>query len=178
MEVDVDLSGAQTIGDVLGTINASGANVQATLNATGTALQVRSANPTTVAVVTEVGSGQSATVLGLQGGRDMFKTLGLLQEALQKNDTPALNALLTSLDEARSSVSALHTELGVRTSTVATTEERQADLTLQVTEMLSNTEESDVAEVFTRLTQLNTGLQAALASTARILQTTLLDFLR
>src|SRR5262249_4305177 len=88
-ETDIDLSTARTIGDVLSAINTSSAGVQATFNANGTALQVRSTNADTVAVVTEGRGGQSAAALGL-GGYDTFQTLSLLQEALQKNDTHAL----------------------------------------------------------------------------------------
>jgi flagellin-like hook-associated protein FlgL len=176
-ETDIDLSTARTVGDVLSAINTSTAGVQATFNTNGTALQVRSTNVNTVAVVTEVGGGQSAAALGL-GGHDTLKMLSLLQEALQKNDRPALSALVTSLDEGVRSVTALRAEVGVRTNTVSAAEETQADFTLHLTLLLSKTEDSDVAEVFTRLSQLNVGLQAALATSARILQSTLLDFLR
>jgi flagellar hook-associated protein 3 FlgL len=176
-ETDIDLSTAQTIGDVLLAINTSTAGVQAAFNTNGTALQVRSTNADTVAVVTEVGGGQSAAALGL-GGYDTFNMLSLLQEALQKNDRPALSALVTSLDEGVHSVTALRTVVGVRTNTVLATAERQADFAMHLTLLLSATEDSDVAEVFTRLSQLNVGLQAALATSARILQSTLLDFLR
>jgi len=176
-ETDIDLSSAHTIGDVLSAINTSSAEVQATFNTNGTALQVRSTNANTVAVVTEVGGGRSAAALGL-GGHDTLKTLGLLQEALQKNDRPALNALVTSLDEGVRGVTALRAEVGVRTNTVSAAEETQADFTLHLTSLLTETDDSDVAEVFTRLSQLNVGLQAALATSARIMQSTLLDFLR
>jgi len=176
-ETDIDLSTARTVGDVLSAINTSTAGVQATFNTNGTALQVRSTNVNTVAVVTEVGGGQSAAALGL-GGHDTLKMLSLLQEALQKNDRPALSALVTSLDEGVRGVTALRAEVGVRTNTVSAAEETQADFTLHLTLLLSKTEDSDVAEVFTRLSQLNVGLQAALATSARILQSTLLDFLR
>ncbi len=176
-ETDIDLSTAHTMGDVLRAINTSTAGVQAAFNTNGTALQVRSTNASTVAVVTEVGGGQSAAALGL-GGHDTFNMLSLLQEALQKNDRPALRALVTSLDEGVRGVTALRTEVGVRTNTVSAAEETQADFTLHLTSLLSETEDSDVAEVFTRLSQLNVGLQAALATSARIMQSTLLDFLR
>jgi flagellin-like hook-associated protein FlgL len=176
-ETDIDLSTAYTMGDVLHAINISTAGVQAIFNTDGTALQVRSTNASTVAVVTEVGGGQSAAALGL-GRYDTFNTLSLLQEALQKNDRPALSALVTSLDEGVRGVTALRTEVGTRTNTVSAAEETQADFTLHLTSLLSETEDSDVAEVFTRLSQLNVGLQAALATSARILQSTLLDFLR
>src|SRR5499426_3872643 len=176
-ETDIDLSTAHTMGDVLNAINTSSAGVQAAFNTNGTALQVRSTNASTVAVVTEVGGGQSAAALGL-GGYDTLNMLSLLQEALQKNDRPALSALVTSLDEGVRGVTALRTEVGVRTNTVSAAEETQADFTQHLTSLLSETEDSDVAEVFTRLAQLNVGLQAALATSARIMQSTLLDFLR
>jgi len=130
-----------------------------------------------VAVVTEVENGQSAAVLGL-GGYDTLHMLSLLQEALQKNDRPALSALVTSLDEGVRGVTALQTEVGARTNTVSATAEMQADFAMHLTSLLSETEDSDVAETFTRLSQLNVGLQAALATSARLLQSTLLDFLR
>jgi flagellin-like hook-associated protein FlgL len=176
-ETDIDLSTAQTIGDVLLAINTSTAGVQATFNTNGTALQVRSTNAGTVAVVTEVGGGQSAAVLGL-GAYDTLNMLSLLQEALQKDDRPALSALVTSLDEGSRGVTALRAAVGVRTNTVSATAERHTDFAMHLTSLLSETEDSDVAEVFTRLSQLNVGLQAALATSARILQSTLLDFLR
>jgi len=176
-ETDIDLSTAHTMGDVLRAINTSTAGVQATCNTNGTALQVRSTNASTVAVVTEVGGSQSAAALGL-GGYDTFNMLSLLQEALQKNDRPALSALVTSLDEGVRGVTALRSEVGVRTNTVSATAEMQADFAIHLTSLLSETEDSDVAEVFTRLSQLNVGLQAALATSARIMQSTLLDFLR
>jgi hypothetical protein len=52
--------------------------------------------------------------------------LSLLQEALQKDDRPALSALVTSLDEGIRGVMALRTEVGVRTNTVSATAEMQA----------------------------------------------------
>jgi flagellin-like hook-associated protein FlgL len=176
-ETDIDLSTAHTMGDVLSAINTSTAGVQATFNTNATALQVRSTNASTVAVVTEVGRGQSAAALGL-GGYDTFNMLSLLQEALQKDDRSAVSALVTSLDEGVRGVTALRTEVGVRSNTMSAAEETQADFTLHLTSLLSETEDSDVAEVFTRLSQLNVGLQAALATSARIIQSTLLDFLR
>jgi flagellin-like hook-associated protein FlgL len=176
-DTDIDLSSARTIGDVLSAINASPAGVQATLNTNGTALQVRSTDTSTVAVVTEVGGGETAAALGL-GGYDTYNMLSLLQEALQKNDRPALHALVTSLDEGFRNITALRTEVGVRTNALSAATEVQADFGLHLTSLLSETEDSDVAEVFTRLSQLNIGLQAALATSARIMQTTLLDFLR
>jgi flagellar hook-associated protein 3 FlgL len=51
-------------------------------------------------------------------------------------------------------------------------------LQLTITATLSQLEEVDAAQAFVHLSQQSTVLQAALASTAQLLQPTLLDFLR
>lgn len=177
-EVDVDLSSAGTIGDVLAAINSSGTNVTARINAAGTALEVRSNDPTTVAIVTEVGDGTTAADLGVQGARDTLQTLSLLQEALQKNDPNALAHLLTSIDENLQQLVTLRTDIGARTNRVDLVTSNLEDLKLHTRTLLSDTEDGDAFELLTRLTQFNTAFEIALATTARIVQPTLLDFLR
>jgi flagellin-like hook-associated protein FlgL len=177
-EVDVDLSTAATIGDVLAAINSSGANVTARMNAAGTALEVRSNDPTTVAIVTEVGDGTTTADLGIQGPRDTLQTLSLLQEALQKNDPNALEHLLTSIDENLQQLVTLRTDIGARTNRVDLVTSNLEDLKLHTRTLLSDTEDGDAFELLTRLTQFTTAFEIALATTARIVQPTLLDFLR
>jgi flagellin-like hook-associated protein FlgL len=177
-EADVDLSTAATIGDVLAAINSSGANVTARINAAGTALEVRSTDPTTVAMVTEVGDGSTTADLGIQGARDTLQTLSLLQEALQKNDPNALAHLLTSLDENLQQLVTLRTDIGARTNRVDLVTNNLEELQLHTRTLLSDTEDGDAFELLTRLTQLSTSFEVALATTARIVQPTLLDFLR
>ena len=169
---------AQTIGEVITAINASGTNVTASINAAGTALQVRSNSATTVAIVTEVNGGTTATDLGIHGARDMLQTLSLLQEALQKDDQPALQNLLLSIDESFQQLLNIRTEVGARTNRVALVENSLTELGLSRTALLSTLEDSDTIEAFTRLSQQEVAFQAALATTARIIQPTLLDFLR
>ena len=177
-EVDVDLSTADTIGDVFAAINSSGTNVTARLNAAGTALEVRSNDPTTVAMVTEVGDGTTTADLGIQGARDTLQTLSLLQEALQKNDQNALGRLLTSLDENLQQLVTLRTDIGARTNRVDLVTNNLEEFKLHTRSLLSDTEDGDAFELLTRLTQLSTSFEVALATTARIVQPTLLDFLR
>ncbi|GIX47085.1 MAG: hypothetical protein KatS3mg131_1296 [Candidatus Tectimicrobiota bacterium] len=173
--VDVDLSTAQTIDDVIAAINAAGANVTARLNAAGTALEVRSNDPQTVAVVTEVDGGTNAADLGLQS---LLGTLSLLQEALQKDDTGAIGALLESLDAGLSGLLSLRAETGAGMQRLERVEAQLAERELHLRTLLSDTEDADVVEVFSQLSQLTAGLEALLAATARIVQPTLLDFLR
>jgi flagellin-like hook-associated protein FlgL len=177
-EQDIDLSSAQTIGDVLTLINASSTNVTARINTTGTALDVRSNNPTTVAIVTDANNGITATNLGIQGDHDILKTLGLLQEALEKNDVQALDHLLLHLDGGLEQALALRGNVGAYERRVELAENRFADLQLTMTALMSQDEDADAAAAFSRLSNLSTALQAALAATARTVQPTLLDFLK
>lgn len=191
-EVDVDLSSANTIGDVMNLINSSGANVTASLtdintsgtnvttsiNITGMALTVRSNDPQTVAIVTDVNHGTTTTDLGIQGPADVLKTLSLLHEALEKNDQPAIDRLLQHIDVGNDRVAELRADAGARLNRVDLVEHNHAELEISVTELMSEAEDADVFEVFSRLTNLSTALQAALAATARTVQLSLLDFLR
>jgi flagellin-like hook-associated protein FlgL len=176
--VDVDLRTASSVGDVLAAINAAGANVTAQINAAGTALEVRSNVPETVAIVTEVDGGSTATQLGLQGGRDTLQTLSLLQEALQQDDHVALQQLLANLDENVQQVLDLRAEVGARTNRVTFVEDSSQESTLHTRSLLATTEEGDAIELFSRLSHLTVSFQAALAATAQTVQPTLLDFLR
>jgi flagellin-like hook-associated protein FlgL len=177
-EQDIDLSSAQTIGDVLALINASSTNVTARINTTGTALDVRSNDPTTVAIVTNINNGTTATALGIQGDHDILKTLSLLQEALEKNDTKALDHLLLHLDSGLEQVLVLRGNVGAHERRIELAENRFADLQLTMTTLLSQDEDADAFDVFSRLSNLSTAIQAALAATARTVQPTLLDFLK
>jgi flagellar hook-associated protein 3 FlgL len=177
-EVDVDLSAALTVGDVLTAINGAGVNVTASINSNGTALEVRSNDPATVAIVTDTDGGSSAARLGIQGGHDILKALQLLQEALAQDDQSAIGKLTTHLDAGLEQLLALRGEVGARLRRLELVDESQADLQLTMTTTLSQLEDVDPAEAFVHLSQQSTAWQAALASTARLLQPTLLDFLR
>jgi flagellar hook-associated protein 3 FlgL len=176
--VFVDLSTALTVGDVLTTINGAGANVTANINSNGTALDVRSTNPATVAVVTDVAGGTSAADLGIQGSRDLLKTLRLLQEALAHNDPQAAGNLTTHLDAGLEQLLTQRSEVGTRLQRVDLVGEADADRQLILTATLSQLQDVDAAEAYMYLAQYSTAVQAALASTARLVQPTLLDFLR
>ena len=177
-EADVDLSSTPTIGDLIAAINGSGTNVTARINVSGTTIEMRSNDPTTVAVVTDVNNGTSAAQLGLQGSQNVLKTLSLVQEALEKNDQLAIDRLLQHIDADMRRVSELRADVGARTNRVELVEANQADLELTVTTLLSDTEDVDVIEAFSRLSQLSTAFEAALAASAKTVRLSLLDFLR
>ena len=177
-EVDVDLSTALTVGDVLNTINRSGTNVVARISMTGAAIDVSSIDPTTVTVVTDVGKSTSAAELGIQGAHDVLKTLSLLQKAMEIDDRQAIGRLLAHTGTGLEQVLNLRGETGARMNRVDFVEENHSQLEVTVTSMLSEIEDVDAVDAFTRLTQLSTVFQAALAATAQTAQLSLLNFLQ
>lgn len=174
----VTLSSAAAIGDVINLINNSGLNVTASINGAGNALRVTSNNSSTVAVVSEVGGGTSAQSLGLGGGNNVLTNLVNLRDALNKNDQQAIVALLGNLDKSQASVLNGRANVGATMTQVRSTSATNNQNEVALNDQISNIEDTDFTSAASRLAQLQTALQATLNTTSRILQPSLLDFLR
>ena len=174
----VTLSSASTINDVLNLINNAGLNVTASINSAGKSLQITSNNSTTVAVVRNVGTDETAENLGLGGGKNVFTTLFKLRDAFQKDDTSAILASLDTLDSSLASINNSRAIIGASLSRVDNSDFVHEQEIVDRSEQLSKIEDSDVVKSASDLANLEFALQATLSSTARILQPTLLDFLR
>lgn len=72
--VDIDLSGAKTVADILSTINGAGAGVLASLNAAGNGIQITDTTGGTGNLVIGDTSGTTATDFGLIGSYDINTT--------------------------------------------------------------------------------------------------------
>jgi flagellin-like hook-associated protein FlgL len=203
--VEVDLSSAVTIGDVLDAINASGAGVSAEINTAGTGIDVFStsnANNLGPLVIAEVGGGASSAQLGILGsstrdtasdlgitgssaygsasGVDLFDTLLGIESALRSGSISS-----AEIDEALSDLEAFLdvnsgnlSSIGARMNRVEMTMNRGEETRISLTGLLSENEDVDIAEVMTRLNLQQMALQASLTATARLIQPSLLDFLR
>jgi len=173
----LDLSGAVTVGDVLTAIDGAGVNVTTTINSQGNALQVVSNDVTTTAVISEVAGGNTASFLGIGGG-NVFTALDTLREALQRNDTNAISASFANLNEALDTVLQARAEYGALVRTLDTLEVGHDANEVSETAQLSAVEDSDFVKDASDVAALQLALEASLNTTARILQPTLLDFLR
>ena len=71
-----------------------------------------------------------------------------------------------------------HAEVGTRYQRVDAANQAGADTELRVTSSLSDVENADLPKVVVDLQQQQTAYQASLAATARVMQPSLLDFLR
>lgn len=177
LSATVDLSAAVTVNDVLTAINGAGLNVTASINGQGNALQVVSNNATTTAVISEVSGGDTAFLLGIGGG-NVFTALDTLRQALERNDTSGISASFGNLNEALDSVLQARAEYGALVRTMDTLEIGHDADKVNETAQLSAVEDSDFVKDASDVAALQLALEATLNTSARVLQPSLLDFLR
>jgi len=175
----VDLSGDTNIQDILDNFNITNAalNVTASINSQGNALQVVSNDPTTTAVISEVAGGKTAALLGIGGG-NVFTALDTLREAMTRNDTDGILASFENLNAVLDTILASRAEFGALVRTMDTLEIGHDADEFSETEQLSAVEDADFVKAASDVAALQLALEASLATTARILQPSLLDFLR
>ncbi len=120
-------------------------------------------------------------------GQELFDTLTKLQaamdpdsEAAQKFDPATLNMddLLKDLDKSMDSLSAERSELGARYNRLEMIDERIAQQEVIANRVLSDNEDVDLERAIVDLKVQETIHRAALGVGARIIQPSLLDFLR
>ncbi len=174
----VSLSSASTLNDVISQINGAGLNVTAGIAADGNRLEVVSNDPNTVAVVNEVGNGTTAEILGLGGGRNVLTTLIQLQNALDRDDTPGIIASLNNLESGEDSISESRAIVGAELRRIEAADFVHDQDVVDLTAQQSDIEDTDLTRRASDLAALELALEATLDTTARILQPSLLDFLR
>jgi len=108
--------------------------------------------------------------------------LGVLRDIathLRAGDTQSLgNDDIKALDGQIDNVLAIHARIGAGMNRLETASSRLAQIEESATSMLSNTEDADMAKVLTDYSTQQAVYQSALQAGARIVQTSLLDFLR
>ena len=108
----------------------------------------------------------------------LFTVLADIATHLKNDDTVALNADLTRLDKATGSVQNALAEVGARYNRVESMQNAAISKLVTLTDQLSATEDIDLPKTIMELQLQQTAYQAALGSTAKVIQPSLLDFLR
>jgi flagellin-like hook-associated protein FlgL len=181
VEGTVDLSGAASVQDILTRVNADSnnpLNISASVMSSGKALDITSSNASTVALVFDGDNTKSSSALGIQGEKDILKTFRLLKEALEKNDGHAIQGILQHFDEGLKETLAEHAVVGASSNKLERAETIQTELQVNTAKALSETEDVDILKTLSDFSLQQTALQVSLQSAARIIQPTLLDFLR
>ena len=109
---------------------------------------------------------------------DVFQLLQSLSTSVQNGDTAAISAGLAKIDAATSRVQSVETELGSRESQLNSMMSAAKLKDQTVTSRISDLEDVDMAQATISLKAKQTAYEASLSVAAKILQTSLLDFLK
>lgn len=122
-----------------------------------------------------LGDGQAA------GDGKLLDTLRSISQNLRGGTTADADALrgtdLQQLDANLDTLNEIRADVGARTNRLAIATSRLSDLQSNTTQLLSDTEDADMASTVTSYTTQQAAYNAALRAGATIVQTSLLDFL-
>ncbi|MCG0275605.1 MAG: flagellar hook-associated protein FlgL [Thermosediminibacteraceae bacterium] len=117
-------------------------------------------------------------VMGVDVFTDIFQTVESIEQDLQGNDSTSLSGRLDELDKAIDTVLKYRSQIGARINRLEITKTKLEYNNIDYTELLSRTEDVDVAKLIMDLKMEENVYRASLAVGARIIQPTLVDFLR
>ncbi|MFV9615888.1 MAG: flagellar hook-associated protein FlgL [Gammaproteobacteria bacterium] len=131
-----------------------------------------------------VSSGDKVTVTNAAAGAvtnayDYTSVPGFsLDITTQGTDGNKISDQLGPLDDALDQILKAMANVGTKLNRLEATENHWADFKLNITQMLSDTEDADMIKTVTDLASQEAAYQASLAASARIIQPSLIDFLR
>jgi flagellar hook-associated protein 3 FlgL len=203
-DVDVDLSGAATVGEVMAAIEAAAgaaglavpADFDMALAADGNGLVIgdNTAGGDSL-TVTALNGSRAAAHLGLAGdygaaptatGEDVasirtesvFTHLRMLQEGLLTNDEALITEAGTRLNADANHVASARAQMGVRSRHVDQQSQRLEEQRVQTESLLSGLRDANMEELATRLVKLQQQLEGSYLAGRQVLSLSLLDFLR
>ncbi|MEV4636048.1 flagellar hook-associated protein FlgL [Actinoplanes sp. NPDC049548] len=108
----------------------------------------------------------------------LFKTLETIASDLRAGNKTQLSADLQNLDKAGNKLKSAVSEIGSRYNRITQMKESAQDRLLSVTSQLSDIEDIDLPKTIMEMQLQQTSYQAALAAGAKVIQPSLIDFLR
>lgn len=149
---------------------------------TGAATFTGNMNPTTRTVGTNAKVRIESTgpeVFGQSGTEsELFTVLKKISDDIKSNDATSLNKSLQNLDSAHDLLKSSLSDVGARYNRVEQMKQSADDHLLSVSSQLSDIEDVDLPKAIMELQIQQTSYQAALAATAKVIQPSLIDFLR
>ncbi len=112
------------------------------------------------------------------GNVNLFKTLDQLSAALENGDKDGISSTLEQLERGKDQVLNSWTSLGAKQSRVEGMNQRLKEENLSLQTLVSKNDDVDFAEAIMKLKTEESVYQASLAASAKIIQPSLLDFLR
>jgi flagellar hook-associated protein 3 FlgL len=181
-------SGASTTGTLTsnGRMTWDGGGTYTNIDFTSTNLHVKNDTNGEILAIDATGILRTGKeMISFEGTYDAFNSLVALRDLLQNkgklssgDQAKQLTSLIGEIDKVGELVLESLRDLGARSANLDTTKDRMGRLELSMDEALSRDEDVDLSEVILRMTQRDTSYQASLAVGARVISTSLLDFLR
>jgi flagellar hook-associated protein 3 FlgL len=112
------------------------------------------------------------------GDTQLFTVLQSISDNLRSGDTDALGTSLKNLDTASDLMKNTLSGVGARYNRVDQMQQSAQDRLLSVTSQLSDVEDVDLPKTIMDMQLQQTSYQAALAAAAKVIQPSLIDFLR
>jgi len=113
------------------------------------------------------------------GSTDFFGLLDDLMQAVRQGDVEGIsNTILPKLDKAVDDILCVRTQTGALQKRYQTSSSRLKQMNLNYNELYSKVSDTDLAEAVTKFAMAQAVYQASLATIARIIQPTLVDFLK
>jgi flagellar hook-associated protein 3 FlgL len=194
----IDLSGAETIGDVIDAINTRVGSDIAGLASDGNGITLTDLTGGGQLTVTRNGESQTAELLGFipKGetsatgtdtltstdqnfleNKSVFNTLIRLRDALTDNDLNAVERALEDINDDIDRVTFARAEVGATAKGLELSKVTLEDEQIQLKSALSEEIDVDLVQAISELTARQIAMQASLQVTANIMQLSLLDFI-
>ncbi|MBD3216661.1 MAG: flagellar hook-associated protein 3 [candidate division Zixibacteria bacterium] len=178
INLNLGATGITTIGDLIDTFNNSGLSIQATINDSQKGIQIESTVVGQTLLIEDIGKSNTSYNLGIEGSPDVLGNFIFLIDALRNNDQKGVADVIGSLDSSLNHILNERASVGAKMVRMETTESRLMDYNLEVTKLLSETEGADITKLVADLATQENIYTAALNSAAKIIQPSLLDFIR
>jgi flagellin-like hook-associated protein FlgL len=195
---EVDLSGLNTVQDLLDAINTAagtaGAGVTASFATSGNGIVLTdTAGGAGTLALTPLNFSNAAADLGLTNAASagvitssdvnavepdgVFSHIAALRNALRSNDQAAITAAGEKLKNDYDNVVMIRGETGARVQEIDSRQQRLDDQNVATKALLSSLEDTDFTEAIARFQTLQTALQATYQTSSHMMNLSLLDFI-
>jgi flagellar hook-associated protein 3 FlgL len=118
-------------------------------------------------------------VFGHTGDSDnLFSIINSISDALKKGDLTAISGQLDKIDTRVETILSARAEIGAKTNRVELMQDRLSDLNINLTDLQAKTEDADYEELIMKSKIQENIYNASLSVGAKIISTTLVDFIR
>ncbi len=167
-----------TLQDLINAFNTTGLSINASINSIGKGISIENTDPTRTLIIEDVTESKPAKFLGISGSPDVMGNLMVLMNALRNDDAESISSVIEGLDRSIDETLNHRASAGAKLIRLQTTEIRLTEYSLEFTKLLSEVEDADIIRLVADLAQQENIYHAALQAAGKIIQPTLLDFLR